>query len=84
MPKVKQSNSLKVQSILHAYTTECTSTPKGELFCKFCDCLLRSDKRFMVESHRRSAKYQRGLFQETATSQTFFEKAMPDFAEKPT
>jgi len=38
----------------------------------------------MVESHRRSAKYQRGLFQETATSQTFFEKAMPDFAEKPT
>jgi len=39
MPKVKQPNSAKVRSILHEYASEFTSTPKGELFCKSCDCL---------------------------------------------
>jgi len=32
MPKVKQPNSSKVQSILHEYTSEFTSTPQDELF----------------------------------------------------
>jgi len=45
---------------------------KGELFCKFCDSLLKSDKRFMVEAHYRSAKHQRGSFHETASSQKKF------------
>jgi len=60
MPMVKQPNSSKVRSILQEYGF--TSTPKGELFCKFCDCLVKSDKRFMVEAHCRSAKHQRGWF----------------------
>jgi len=38
MLRVKQPNSAKVRSILHEYASEFTSTPKGELFCKFCDC----------------------------------------------
>jgi len=58
MPKVKPSNSLKVRSILHEYVSEITSTPKDELVCKFCDCLVKSDKSFTVEAHRRSAKHQ--------------------------
>jgi len=37
--------------------SEFTSTPNGELFCKFSDCLVKSDKRFMVEAHRRSAQH---------------------------
>jgi len=82
MPKVKQPNSSKVQSLLHEYASEFTSTPKGELFRKFCDCLVKSDKRFVVEAHRRSAKHQRGLFHETKSSQTFLERAIPDFADK--
>jgi len=65
MPKVKQPNSLKVGSILHEYACEFTSTPKDEWFCRFCDCLVKSDTRFMVEAHRRSAKHQRGSFHET-------------------
>jgi len=47
---------------MHEYVSEFTSTAKGELFCKFCDCLVKSDKRFMVETHRRSAKHQRISF----------------------
>ena len=69
MSEVQQPNSSNVRSILHKYTSEFTSTPKGKLFCKFCDCLVKSDKRFMVEAHRRSAKHQRGSFHETESSQ---------------
>jgi len=65
MPEVKQPNSSKVRSILHEHASELTSTPKGELFCKFCDCLVKNEKRFMVEAHRLSAKHQRGSFHET-------------------
>jgi len=32
---------------------------------------VKSDKRFTVKAHRRSAKYQRGSFHETESSQTF-------------
>jgi len=79
MPKVKQPNSSKVQSILHEYASEFTSTPKGELFCKFCGCLVKCDKRFMVETHRCSAKHH---LHETESSQTFLKHAIPDFADK--
>jgi len=71
MPKVKQPNSLKVQSVLHDNVSEFTSTPKGGLVCKLCDCSVKSDKRFMVETHRRSAKHQRGSFHKIESSQTF-------------
>jgi len=57
MPKVTQQHSTKVRSILHEYASEFTSTRKGELFCKFCEYLVKSDKRFMVEAHRRSANH---------------------------
>jgi len=39
MPKVQQQKSAKVQSMLHEHAYEFTSTPKGEIFCKWCDCL---------------------------------------------
>ena len=82
MPKVKQSYSSKVHSILHKYASEFTSTPKGELFCKVCDCIVKCDKKFMVDSHCGSAKHQRGFLHEKATTQTFLKTPMPDFAEK--
>ena len=84
MPKVKQSYSSKVRNILHEYDSEFTSTPKGELFCKVCDCILKCDKKFMVDSHRGSAKHQRGFLHEKASTQTFLKTPIPDFAEKVT
>jgi len=82
MPKVKQPNSSKIRGILHEYASEFTSTPKGELVCKFCVCLENSDKRFMVEAHRRSAKHKQSSFHETESSQTFLKHAKPDFADE--
>ena len=84
MPMDKQSYSSKVRSILHEYASKFTSTPKGELFCKVCDCIVKCDKKFMVDSHRGSAKHQRGFLHEKASTQTFLETAVPDFAEKVT
>jgi len=80
LPKIKQPNpSSKYCCILHEYASELTSTPKGKLFCKFCNCLLRGDKWLMVETHYRIAKHQRGSFHETESSQTFVKHAIPDF-----
>jgi len=72
MPEVKQPNSSKFQNILYEYASEFSSTRKGEIFCKFCDCLMKSDKRFMVEV--------RGSFHETENRKTFLKNALPDFA----
>jgi len=47
---------------MHEYASELTSKPKGELVCKFCDCLVKSGKKFMVEAHHHSAKHQRVSF----------------------
>jgi len=83
MSKVQQPNSSKVQSVLHEHASEFTSTAKGKLFCKLCDCLVKSDKRFVVEAYRRSAKHLGGSFHETESSQTFLTHAIPDyFADK--
>ena len=84
MPKVKQSYSSKVCSLLHEYASEFTSTPKGELFCKVCDCIVKCDKKFMVDSHCSSAKHQRGFLYEKASTQTFLKTPIQDFAEKVT
>ena len=43
---------------------------------------MKSDKRFVVEAHRRSAKHQLGSFHETESRQTFLKHAVPDFADK--
>ena len=82
MPKVKQSYSSKVGSILHEYASKFTSTPKSELFCKACDCIVKCDKKFMVDSHRGSAKHQRGFLHEKASTEKFLKTPIPDFAEK--
>jgi len=43
---------------------------------------VKRDKRFMVETHRCSAKHQRASFHETESSQTFLIQAIPVFADK--
>jgi len=59
--------------ILHEYASEFTSPLKGELLCKLAWWKV---KRFLLETHRRSAKHQRGLFHETESSQTFLKHAI--------
>jgi len=82
MPKVKELNSSKFRNILHGYASEFTSTRKGEIFCKICDCLVKCDKILMVEAHRRSAKHQRGLFRETENRKKIVKHAVLGFEDK--
>ena len=69
---------------MHEYASEFTSTPKGELFCKVCDCIVKCNKKFMVYSHRCSAKHQRGFLHEKTSTQTFLKTPILGFAEKVT
>jgi len=50
--------------------------PKRELFGKFCDCLVRSYKKLVVESYRSSAKHQGGSFHEAESGPAFLKDAM--------
>ena len=65
---------------MREYAFEFTSTPNSEIFCKFCDCIVKCDKK--LEAHRCSAKHQRGSFHETESSHIFLKHAAPDLADK--
>ena len=43
---------------------------------------MKCDKKFMVDSHRGSAKHQRGFLHEKAGTQTFLKTPIPDFTKK--
>jgi len=43
----------KVNSIIPRYPTEFDKTPITELFCNICNCVVKCDKQFLVDSHRR-------------------------------
>ena len=57
MPKIKPSYPSKVKAVVNEHTSEFKSAPSGELYCKLCDCIVRCEKKFMVESHRHSVKH---------------------------
>ena len=85
MPKIKPSYPAKVKAVVNEHTSEFKSAPSGELYCKLCDCIVRCEKKFMVESHRHSVKHQNGLKRtEASTTQTFIKPLAPNFAEKVT
>ena len=85
MPKIKSSYPSQVKAVVNEHAFEFKSAPIGELYCKLCDCIVRCEKKFMVELHRQSVKHQNGLkLAETSTSQTFIKHPVPNFAEKVT
>jgi len=54
MPKQAKSSTAKVRKICRQYPNEFEATPAGDLRWKFCDILVKCDKKFFVESHRKS------------------------------
>lgn len=89
MPKAKGSNASKVNFILQDYPDEFTKNPNNELYCKLCSCTVKCDKRFLVESHRKTSKHQKALRSRSAlltphTSQTFLKSIDQNFGEKVT
>ena len=58
MPKQAKSSIAKVRQTCHEYPDEFSATLAGDLRCNFCDVLVKCDKTFFVESHRKSKQHQ--------------------------
>ena len=58
MPKQAKSSIAKVRQSCREYPHEFSATPAGDLRCNLCDVLVKCDKKFFVESHRKSKQHQ--------------------------
>ena len=56
-----KSSTAKVRQICQEYPDEFSATPARELQCNLCEVLVKCDKKFFVESHRKSKQHQRKL-----------------------
>ncbi len=74
--------------MLHDFPGEFTITPNNELYCNLCNCAVSCDKRFLVDSHRKTSKHQKALsrseLQMSQSLQTFLRSSNSDFVEKVT
>lgn len=57
MPKVKLSNSGRLQSFVNEFRNEFISTDNRILFCKACEKKVGSEKRFQVLQHINTSKH---------------------------
>ena len=87
MPKIKVSDMRKVRSIIKDFK-EFTVTPKDELYCPLCCCIVMHEKRFFVEQHVATLKHRKGVEKAKSagtsdTRQTFISSGEhQDFATK--
>ena len=59
MPKQAKSFAAKVRQIRQEYLDKVSATSAGNLRCNFCNVLLvKCDKKFFVESHRKTKQHQ--------------------------
>ena len=61
MPKQAKSSTAKVRQTCQEYPDGFSATPAGDLRCNLCDVLVKCDRKFFVESHRKSKQHQRKL-----------------------
>ena len=58
MSKQAKSSIAKVRQTCQEYPDEFSATPAGDLRSNFCDVFVKCDKKFFVESHRKSKQHQ--------------------------
>ena len=80
MPKQAKSSTAKVRQICPEYPDELSATPAHDLRCKLVKC----DKKFFVESHRKSKQHQRKLESKSKfqSKQTFLQLDQVNFKEQ--
>ena len=84
MPKQAKSSTAKVGQICHEYPDEFSATPARDLRCNLCDVLVKCDKKFFVQSHRKSKQHQRILEtkNKSQSKQTFLQLDQVNFKEQ--
>ena len=77
MPKVGASQSAKITRFVREYPLEFVSSPNNELYCRLCEVVVKCDKLFFVDSHRKSMKHATKMSSAASTSlkQTFISSA---------
>ena len=84
MPKQVKPSTAKVRQIFQVYPDEFSATPARDLRCNLCDVLVKCDKKFFVESHRKSKQHQRNLETKSKSQsrQTFLQLDQVNFKEQ--
>ena len=84
MPKQAKSSTAKVRQIFQEHPDEFLATPSRDLRCNLCDVLVKCDKKFFVESHRKSKQHQRKLEtkSKSQSKQTFLQLDQVNFKEQ--
>ena len=84
MPKQAKSFIAKYRQTCQEYSDEFSATPAGELRCNLCDVLAKCDKKFFVESHRKSKQHQGKLEtkSKSQSKQTFLHFDQVNFKEQ--
>ena len=83
MPKVAKNAATKINAIISQFPGEFVRTPNKELFCNICSQVVNYGKLYFVDSHRRSARHQRGISQSggNSTQQFFSPPSSSDFSK---
>ena len=84
MPKQAKSSTAKVKQICQEYPDEFSATPARDLRCNLCDVLVKCDKKFFVESIRKSKQHHRKLEtkSKSQSKQTFLQLDQVNFKEQ--
>ena len=84
MPEQAKSSTAKVRQIFQEYPDEFSATPARDLQCNRCNVLVKCDKQFFVESHRKSKQHQRKLEtkSKSQSKQTFLQLEQVNFKEQ--
>ena len=85
MPKAKATLSSKVEHFVKEHPSEFVKTPRSELYCNLCNCVVSCEKKFLVDSHRQTAKHCKRLVDQSSSGSQSFLAANPiDFTAKVT
>ena len=79
MPKVSVKDCIKLKKFISDYPNEFSLAPTNELYCNFCECIVKHEKRFFVESHRKSIKHAAKREMEKVTTKPQFLKKVCRF-----
>ena len=84
MHKQAKASTAKVRQICQEYPNEFSATPARDLRCNLCDVLVKCNKKFFVESHRKSKQHQRNLEtkSKSQSKQTFLQLDQVNFKEQ--
>ena len=84
MPKQAKSSVAKVGQTCQEYPDEFSASPADDLRCNLCNVLVKCDKKFFVESHRKSKQHQGKLEMKSKSQskQTFLHFDQVNFKEQ--